>query len=114
MKKLFFLGFLLSIAQLSFGQYALPKGNAQFNAGLGFSSWGLPVYIGLDYGVHKDISIGGELSFRHYSDRYAGVSYGHSIIGIAANGNYHFNYLLDIPKEWDFYAGLTLGAYIWS
>jgi outer membrane immunogenic protein len=114
MKKLLFLSFLLAAAHVSFGQYALDKGRAQFNAGLGFSSWGLPVYVGLDYGVHQDISVGGELSFRTYRERYFGSRYSHNIIGISGNGNYHFNTVLDIPREWDFYAGLNLGFYIWN
>jgi len=33
---------------------------------------------------------------------------------VSANGNYHFNSLLDIPNNWDFYAGLNLGFYIWN
>ncbi|RAW00767.1 porin family protein [Pseudochryseolinea flava] len=118
MKKLLLVGFLLVVAQVSYGQYALDKGRAQFNAGLGFSSWGVPIYAGFDYGVHQDISVGGELSYRSYRERYGygqfRARYRHSIIGIAANGNYHFNTVLDIPREWDFYAGLTLGYYIWN
>lgn len=118
MKKLLLLGFLLVAAQVSYGQYALDKGRAQFNAGLGFSSWGLPIYAGLDYGVHQDISVGGELSYRSYRETFGVPGYRykfrHNIIGIAGNGNYHFNTVLDIPREWDFYAGLTLGIYIWN
>jgi hypothetical protein len=33
---------------------------------------------------------------------------------LAFNGNYHFNTLFNMPSEWNFYAGLTLGYYIWS
>ena len=114
MKKLLVIACLLFATHLSFGQYALSKGEAQLNAGLGFSSWGLPVYVGFDVGVHPDISIGGELSFRSYRDNWGGNRYNHNIIGISGNGNYHFNTLLDIPKQWDFYAGLNLGFYIWT
>tara|TARA_R110002049_G_scaffold289495_3_gene472370 strand:+ start:1594 stop:2043 length:450 start_codon:yes stop_codon:yes gene_type:complete len=95
-------------------QNPISKGQAQFNAGLGFSSWGVPVYLGVDYGVHEDITIGGELSFRSYRDNWKNDRYNHSIIGISGNANYHFNNLLNIPKEWDFYAGLNLGFYIWN
>jgi outer membrane immunogenic protein len=114
MKKLIFIASLLLITNFSFAQYALSKGETQLNAGVGFSGWGVPVYVGLDVGVHPDISVGGELSFRSYNDRWNGNRYKHNIIGISANGNYHFNSLLDIPKQWDFYAGLNLGFYIWS
>jgi hypothetical protein len=114
MKKLFIIASLLLITHFSFGQYALSKGETQLNAGLGLSSWGVPVYVGFDVGVHPDISVGGELSFRSYRDNWQGDRYNHNIIGISGNGNYHFNTLLNIPEEWDFYAGLNLGFYIWS
>lgn len=114
MRKLIIIASLLFIANTSFAQYALAKGEAQFNAGLGFSSWGLPVYAGFDVGVHRDISVGGELSFRSYRERWAGDDYRRKVIGIVGNGNYHFNTVLDIPEEWDFYAGLNLGFYIWD
>ncbi len=106
---LFVAGFLSVNAQAPIG-----IGEAQINAGLGFSGWGVPVYGGVDFGVHEDITVGGEVSFRSYKDSWAGTNYNHSIIGLAANGNYHFNRLLEIPKEWDVYGGLTLGYFIWS
>lgn len=114
MKKIIVFAALLFISQLTFAQYALSKGESQLNAGLGFSSWGVPVYVGFDVGVHPDISVGGELSFRSYRERFRGDRYNHNIIGISGNGNYHFNTILDIPREWDFYAGLNLGFYVWS
>jgi outer membrane immunogenic protein len=106
---------IILLAGLAHAQYnPIEKGRGQFNAGLGFSSWGVPVYLGFDIGVHRDITVGGELSLRFYDDRYRDVTYNQSIIGIVSNGNYHFNTLLKIPKNWDFYAGLNLGFYIWS
>jgi outer membrane immunogenic protein len=95
-------------------QAPIGKGQSQINAGLGFSGWGVPVYVGVDFGVHEDITVGGELSFRSYHDSWSGTDYNHTIFGIGANGNYHFNRVLNIPKEWDLYAGLTLGYYIWG
>lgn len=115
MKKIILLVLLVAGWNLASAQYALPKGKAQFNAGLGFSSWGVPVYAGFDVGVHRDISVGGEFSFRSYNNRYNGNNrYHHSIIGLSGNGNYHFNTILNMPTEWDFYAGLNLGFYIWN
>ncbi len=116
MKKSSLLLLILCSIHIAQAQYRLNKGNAQLNAGVGFSGWGIPVYFGFDYGVHRDISVGGEVSFRSYSNRYgyANDYYSHQIFGILANGNYHFNTLLSIPKEWDFYAGLNLGFYYWS
>lgn len=113
MKKIIFL-LLVIFSSVLFGQYKLGKEQMQLNAGIGFSSWGLPIYGGLDYGIHKDVSIGGEVSFRSYSEGWSGNDYSHTIIGISANANYHFTHLLKIPREWDVYAGLNLGFYSWS
>lgn len=116
MKKgiLTFIVTVLFSAFLSAQEAPLAQGQMQLNAGFGFSSWGLPVYVGLDYGVHPDISIGGELSFRSYSDNWNNSDYNHTVIGISANGNYHFNTLMEIPSNWDVYAGLNLGFYIYT
>lgn len=110
---------LLSAFTSLHAQAPLGKGNKQLNAGFGFSNWGVPIYAGLDFGVHPDITIGPQVSFRSYSERYNDglgnrISYSHSIFVLAFNGNYHFNSLLNISSEFDFYAGLTLGYYIWS
>jgi hypothetical protein len=112
-KQLFILSFVL-LYSLGFAQSPISKGESQLNAGIGLSSWGVPLYIGIDYGVHPDITVGGEVSFRSYHDNYANVRYNHSVTGISGNGNYHFNRILEIPREWDFYAGLNLGFYIWN
>lgn len=98
----------------AFAQSPVQKGKAQFNAGVGLSSWGVPVYLGLDFGVHPDITVGGELSYRGYDERINDVKYGHSVVGISGNGNYHFNRVLNIPSNWDLYAGLNVGFYIWD
>ena len=107
---------LVSIFGLSgaYAQGSLGKGNKQFNAGVGFSTWGVPIYAGLDFGVHQDITVGPVASFRTYSQNIASVNYSHSIFVIGFNGNYHFNTLIDLDPEWDLYAGLTLGYWIWS
>lgn len=44
--------------------------NLQLNAGTGISGWGIPVYVGLDYGVTNEITVGAELSYRHDSTTY--------------------------------------------
>jgi outer membrane immunogenic protein len=113
MKKLLLTIVLLTGIICSYGQNPLSVGKAQLNAGLGFSGWGVPVYLGFDYGAARDFTLGGELSYRSYTDDYNGIGYGHSIFGISANGNYHFNTVLDMPRAWDFYAGLNLGFYSW-
>jgi len=113
-KKTFLITILFLITTTIFAKGPIGEGQTQLNAGVGLSSWGIPVYVGLDYGIHQDITVGGELSFRSYQDNIASLNYNHTVIGISGNGNYHFNSLLDIPSDWDFYAGLNLGFYIWS
>lgn len=112
-KILFFVGTVLMAGQLM-AQGPLPKGQAQLNVGVGLSEWGIPVYLGIEKGVGNDFSIGGEASFRGYRERWNGQRYRHNITGIAANGNYHFNRILNMSPEWNFYAGLNLGFYIWD
>lgn len=98
----------------TFGQNPLPMGKSQLNLGVGFSGWGVPFYVGFDYGVHKDITVGGEFSSRSYKENWKSSDYSHNIMGFSGNGNYHFNSVLNIPKKWDFYAGLNIGFYVWS
>ncbi|MEX0996475.1 MAG: outer membrane beta-barrel protein [Flavobacteriaceae bacterium] len=105
---------LIAATATTFAQNPLPKGDAQLNMGVGLSNRGIPVYFGFDYGVHKDITIGAELSYRGYNDRFNNSRYKHSIFGISGNANYHFNHVLKIPTDWDFYAGLNLGFYHWN
>ncbi|MDO9511227.1 MAG: hypothetical protein Q7J34_05680 [Bacteroidales bacterium] len=110
-KSLFLFAFaLIFISGTAFSQSPLPVGKTQLNLGVGLSEWGVPFYIGLDFGVIKDITMGVEVSYRSYNDKH----YNHNIMGFSGNGNYHFNSLLNIPSRWDFYAGLNLGFYVWS
>ncbi|MDI9320846.1 MAG: hypothetical protein QM530_10310 [Phycisphaerales bacterium] len=101
---------LLAGFTVSKAQGVLEKGKVQINAGLGFSSWGVPVYAGFDYAVSKNITIGAEGSYRSYST----VGYKFSVIGISGNANYHFNELFELPKKMDLYAGLNLGYYVYN
>ena len=75
----------------AFAQAPLEPGGTQLNAGVGLSGWGVPVYIGLDYGIAKDWTLGGQLSFQTDDDPYNnnGNSYNYdsTAIGIGANGN---------------------------
>lgn len=114
MKKQILIIVLLVTTSVIYAQGPISKGQSQINVGVGLSSWGVPVYLGFDYGVHPDITLGGELSFRSYNDKWHDYKYHHSIIGILGNANYHFNTVLNIPSPWDFYAGLNLGFYNWN
>jgi len=115
MKKISFIILLSVITVFTVdAQSPLDRGNKQLNAGVGFSGWGIPLYVGMDFGVSRDITLGFEGSIRFYNQNYIGTKYNHSIIGFSGNGNYHFNTILDIPSDWDFYAGLNIGYYFWS
>lgn len=106
--------FTILATTFSIAQGTLGKGGKQFNAGLGFSGWGVPVYASLDFGVHESITIGPVISYRNYSYNNSGYKYKQSLTVLGFNGNYHFNKLIGLPKPWDLYAGLTLGYLFWS
>jgi len=114
MKKISILSIFLFTSSLLLAQSPLGKGGRQFNAGLGFSSFGVPIYAGVDFGIHDDITIGPQISYRKYSDRIIGIDYNLNLIIIGLTGNYHFDRILDIPSEWNVYAGLSLNYYSWS
>lgn len=114
MKNKILLAIICLVSIGAFAQGSLEKEGLQLNAGFGTSGWGTPVYVGVDYGIHQDITLGGELSYRSDSQTYESNKYKSSVIGIGVNGNYHFNRVLNIPSKWDLYAGLGLNYYIWS
>ena len=115
MKKFCIIILLAFITVLSVdAQAPIGYGRRQLNAGVGFSGWGIPVYVGMDFGVQHDITVGFEGSFRSYNENYYGRRYGSSIVGLSGNANLHFNRLLEIQNRWDVYAGLNLGFYFWS
>jgi outer membrane immunogenic protein len=112
--KILILALVLLVAAVSvFAQNSF-EGQTQFNAGIGFSNWGVPIYAGLDFGAGRDVTIGGELSYNSYREHFQDNHYNHSIFGVGGNVNYHFNTILNIPSDWDLYAGLNLGYYIWD
>lgn len=109
MKNSFLALMFFITSSIIFAQNPIGIGQTQVNAGFGLSSWGLPVYVGFDNGIHNDITLGGEFSFRTYNSVWKSVQYNHTIFAISGNGNYHFNRILNIPRNWNFYAGLNIG-----
>ena len=105
---------LLLVSFNAFSHSPLPIGRSQLNVGVGLSEWGIPIYIGIDHSVHKDITLGAEFSYRSYNENWKNNYYRHNIMGFSGNANYHFNSLLHIPTNWDFYAGANLGFYSWN
>ncbi|QOI97341.1 MAG: hypothetical protein HRU69_07485 [Flammeovirgaceae bacterium] len=115
MKKLIFISLaIMAFVSTSIAQAPPGKGGKQLNAGLGFSDWGIPVYVGADFGVHDDVTIGPKVSYRKWNYRALGTDYSQTLIVLSFNGNYHFNKLLNLENKWNLYAGATLGYYIWS
>lgn len=111
--------FLIIFALIEFAgdlkaQNPLSIGQNQLNIGIGLADRSIPVYLGLDHCVSIDFTLGGEVSYRSYRDRWNRKYYDHSVVGISGNANYHFNRIMRIPRNWDFYAGLNLGFYFWS
>ena len=114
MKKLILIVTFALVSVVAFSQSPLSVGRNQLNVGFGMSGWGVPIYIGLDHGISKDLTIGAELSFRKYKEDFNNNYYNHNIIGFSGNLNYHFNTLLNIPHQWDVYVGPNLGFYSFS
>ena len=111
--------FLTFCVSQTYAQNPIRKGEMQLNFGLGASTFGLPLYIGFDYGIHENISIGPIVSFRAYPTRGFDavgnrVTYNHTAFGIGYTGDFHFNNLLDIPREFDVYAGATISYFFVS
>lgn len=116
MRKVLFIAAMFLTGFVASAQQSLGEGNLQINGGFPFvatqfNTSVLPLYVGADYGVHQDVTVGGQFN----------VLFGGSALawGVSANANYHFNSLLDLPNQWDLYAGgslsyarvLTIGAF---
>ncbi len=109
MKKLVVVLVGVFFTSVALGQ-GLGERALRINAGLGFNSsnWGVPIYAGLDYSIHPDITAGAVLSYASRTYNYEVYSNKGTWVGIGVKGDYHFNSLLEIPNNWDVYAGLTL------
>jgi outer membrane immunogenic protein len=111
MKKIALTMCALAIVAFSFGQErkaissSLDQSRMQLNLGVGVSTWGLPVYLGVDYWATQELTIGLEASARY------NLWSNYAAIGGQVNANYHFNKILDLPENLDFYAGISAGPY---
>ncbi|MBS0001078.1 MAG: outer membrane beta-barrel protein [Cyclobacteriaceae bacterium] len=101
-----------SLVKAQFNPYT-DKTN-MLTVGIGFSGWGIPLFGRFEAPVMDNITVGGGISYQGYSETYTGVKWRHSIIGLTVRGSYHFNELIELPDEWDLYAGLGLGYYFWN
>lgn len=118
MKLKIFFAFVAISALVSTSSYAqfnpYSNGSGLFSVGVGASGWGIPVFVKYEQPVADNITVGGQLSFQTKGENYSSYKWKHTIIGLNARGSYHFNELLEVPSEWDFYAGASLGYYIWN
>ena len=104
MKKISILFTIFLISGVVFAQNRgvapLAKGEKQLNFGTGFSNNGIPVYVSMDFALHKDVTLTPEVHIK-FDDPLKG--------GILVKADYHWNYLIGIPNNWDFYAGARAG-----
>lgn len=115
MKKLLILVVLLSVFSIGLkAQNPIRVGGRQINVGAGISDWGIPVYAGIDFGIHQDFSVGVHASFSSFDETWDSTDYRRNVAGFNAVGNYHFNRILKISNRWDLYAGMNVGYYAWS
>lgn len=99
LKNLIILLFLVIVYQGAQAQRKSGSYEKYLNFGVGFNSAAVPVYAGVDFGIHPDITLGPQAEMNlnfHY-------------LWVGAKSDYHFNKILNIPGEWDVYAGLNLG-----
>jgi outer membrane immunogenic protein len=103
---------MLSVCRIA--QSPLSIERAQLNLHVEIFGWGIPVYLVPDYGVHSDISIGGEFSCRSYDENWE-MNYSiHNVMGFSGNANHQLIRLLKIPQKWNVYVGLNLPQFAWS
>lgn len=102
MKRILLSAAITAFAMTSaLAQNPVYKGSMFGNANLGFSNHGVPVGIGIDFGVDHNFTLGIEAAYRFNYD---------GSWGLGGNTNYHFNKLLNLPPNYDFYAGVNVGA----
>jgi hypothetical protein len=98
---------ILILSVFTYGGFAqrgvapLSKGQKQLNFGTGFTNYGLPIYVSLDFAVHKDVTLTPVVNMKFDND--------FTHFGAGLKCDYHWNYLIGIPSNWDFYAGANIG-----
>lgn len=108
---------VLSVSFLSNAQGFEPgAGFTQANFGVGASTWGVPIYAGMDFGISDKITIGPRVSYRRYNYGYwSSTRYHSSIFNISFRGDYHYGaHIPNLPDQLDLYGGLSLGYSVWS
>jgi len=90
------------------GVAPLAKGNKQLNFSSGISQKGIPAFFSVDFALHKDVTLTPEVHavFPFPDEKFKG--------GVMMKADYHWNYLMGIPANWDFYTGGNLGAKLYD
>ena len=83
------------------GVAPLAKGEQQLNFGIGISDGGVPLFVSYDFAVHKDVTITPQIDLRFDNNN--------TYFGVVFKGDYHWNYLIGIPNDFDFYSGARVG-----
>ncbi len=96
----------------------MTKGDFVGSARLGYNTGGLPVAIALDYGIvsgfingNAAVSVGGELGSTFYT--YKEVDGSNKLglhLGLAARGNFHYQFVSNLDTYVGLKAGLTFNA----
>lgn len=102
---------LLGIDNSTHAQVRIESGGRWdlINAGLGMSTRGLPIFIGLEQTIDDHISAGLMATFQSYRENSAAGPWAHQFFGVGLQGHYHFIELA--PAPYDLFAGLTIA---WS
>jgi len=72
----------------------------QISAGSGIYSGGFPIYAFADFRVQPNWTVGPQVNFV-FDNNFHFV--------LSGRADYHFNSLLNLYKNWDLYAGATMG-----
>lgn len=103
MRKLIFL-FVMLVSATAFSQSAYEgQGDQKISVGVNPLGSRNSLKLTYDYGLSEPFSIGGGISLitggKYKEDFY-----------IYARGDFHFARYLEIPRQWDIYTGVELGA----
>ncbi len=101
---------LLLMTSTGFAHYEMAKSYLGPRLGIGVNGSSLAFGAGYEYGVTKEISVGGLVDYYQYSyDAFAGYGGKYTYIVFGAQGNYHFGPTLKWDSKLDPFAGIVLG-----
>lgn len=113
MKKILLLVFFAGMIFSARAQYPLEQGRLQVNLGTGYTNQGIPAYLGADFGIAENLSLGVDGSYRFFNENFGNIMYKHSIITVLGNVNFHFNKMFKLRDHTstDLYGGFS-GGYV--